>query len=487
MIIRIAPGALLACLLVMFFALPARAELHYVTRGQSNRIVIFVDALRSDPGKFFRWGEGVASWPELMAGDSAVDSSQLPLARYDSAVLSFGGGAEDRASVPQLATRALSDLKAKGAVEGYQSIIFVAHGAGGLVLKSMLVQSSNAGAASLAAKTKVVFLLSVPAEGRAAATFLTTLAQNQGLAVDFGSVDVSVFLQGLDTLWSEYLARRSAIRRLEIYCRSETDPSFGLKVAAGQYTTGGCDDTGQETGTDHNSIAKPASRDSTVYKWVRHHLADYFQRFPSDPGKAPEPAPVASAEGVTTNIPVVPPPATLPAAAAATLPEAPPPARPAAASASAVAAANQPANDLIPVAPASQSATGATAGKGAAGSTLARTGRTPRNLPPIALARPLRGGDWTFALKDSNCNLNTQLWVVQLHDRHLTSESWDTRIASDGRFTINAPAHCGTEAVRGQVSGIYGSGWYNFSDQCLQIYCRTKFTLTWRQPVPQSH
>lgn len=497
---KFAARTAVACLLTMSCAGLARADLHFVTKGQSNRIIIFLDALQSEPTKSFRWGEGVASWPELMAKDEAGEAAQLPLARYDSALLSFGGASRDRATVPQLATRALAELKSRGVVESYQSIIFVAQGAGGLVLKSMLVQSTIAGTASLSAKTKVVFLLSVPAEGRPAASFLATLLQNQALAVDFGTIDIGLFLQGLDSLWSEYLARRSATRRLEIYCRSETDASFGQKVAAGQYTTGGCDDNGQEPGTDHDSIARPASREAGMYVWVRHHIADYFQRFPSDPGKAaPPPAVVAAAtvksgEGQTIAIPAVPTsPAMAPAApvvaapvAAAVPPPVPPPAS-AEPSPAAVLAQTPSAGDFTPVAPAGQTVP---SGQASLKQSSAPAAGRHTDTAPSASARTtapaphaLRNGEWTFALRDTSCNLKSQLWVVQLRDRHLTSSEWDTRISPDGHFTINAPAHCGRETVQGQVSGTYGSGWYIYSDQCLSIYCKSRFTLTWRRPA----
>ena len=487
MIHRIAAAFLCALLLGLAAIAPASAELRFVTRGKSSRIIIFLDGLQSDPAKSFRWGEGVGSWPELMAGDSAAENKQWPLSHYDTAVLSFAGSAADRISVPQLATKGLADLRAKAVIESYDTIIFVAHGAGGLVLKSMLVQSAVAGSSSLAAKTRVAFLLSVPAEGRPAANFLSALAQNQSLAVSFGTVDVATFLQGLESLWSEYLSRRTPVRRLEVYCRSETEASFGVKIAAGQYTTEGCDDNGQETSTDHNSIARPASREAGVYRWVRTHLADYFQRFPPDGDKVEPSVMVASAEGVAKAVPDAAegPPLPLTKAVQAAQPA------PATAEPPKVVAAAAPANDLSPVesAPAASSSP---APKPAAPpspppvSGAADHPRIFRAAPPAAIIKPARSGNWTFSLKGADCNLSNQLWVVQVRDRKLTSDAWNTKLANDGKFAITKSSACATELVRGKVSGTLGLGWYLYADPCHAIYCRTKFKMTWRLPVEAS-
>ena len=260
MIHRFVVGLLIASVLALAAASSARAELRFVARGKSNRIIVFIDGLAADPAKAFRWGDGVGSWPELMAADAVSEAKQLPLERYDTAILSLTNTPADHSSVPQQAIRGLADLKAKGVIEGYESIVFIAQGAGGLVLKSMLVQSATSGSGALTAKSKVVFLLSVPAQGRPAADFLSVLAAHQGLAINFGALDVGVFLQGLESLWSEYLSRRGPTKRLEVYCRHENAPTYGVAVAARQYTTEGCDDNSQDSAADHQSIARPASR-----------------------------------------------------------------------------------------------------------------------------------------------------------------------------------------------------------------------------------
>lgn len=472
MIHRIAAGLLIASLLTFSAASSAKAELRFVTHGQSNRIIIFIDGLLADPSKAFRWGEGVGSWPELMAADATSEAKQLPLERYDTAILSFAGAATDHNSVPQLAIRGLNDLKSKGVVEDYESVVFVAYGAGGLVLKSMLVQSATSGAAALNAKSRVAFLLSVPAQGRPAADFLTVLAAHEGLAVNFGALDVGVFLQGLESLWSEYLSKRGPTKRFEVYCRHENAATFGFTVAAGQYTTEGCDDNSEDRAADHQSIARPASRDAGVYRWVRTHLADYFQRFPSDPGKPKASSEVAAAEGATSAVPSI--IAAKPAEAFT-----PAPATPAAAAVSASAA---------PVTPTSQTVNPRIAENGSTSPSQTVPDPVPRmgGLAGLHEARQPHSGDWTFAIKGPDCNLAGQLWVVQIHEHRLKTDDWNAKIASDGKFTVDSSGACATELVRGTVSGRFGSGWYLYANPCKSLYCRTRFQMTWRRPVPSS-
>ena len=487
MIHRFVVGLLMVSALTLAAASSAMAELRWVSHGRSNRIIIFIDGLQADAGKAFRWGDGVGSWPELMAADATSEARQLPLGRYDTAILSFNGTPADRASVPQLAIRGLADLKAKGVLDAYDSIVFIAHGAGGLVLKSMMVQSATSGSAALTAKSKAIFLLSVPAQGRPAASFLSVLAAHQSLAVNFGALDVVVFLQGLESLWSEYLSKRGPTKRLEVYCRHESAPTFGVAVTAGQYTTEGCDDNSEDRTADHQSIARPASRDAGVYRWVRTHLAEYFTRYPSDPGKPLATTEVAAAEVVTTVpaaaspatvaatpvkpaealTPVPPQNVTVPAPATSPLPSAP------------AVAEGQPDSPRIaeatPVEP-QNAGTAPMRPEPRFGS------HTPASRPP-----ELRNGDWTFTLHGDNCNLPSVQRVVQVHQRRLTSDTWSARIAGNGKFLVDTSSACTTELVRGHISGEVGSGWYLFADPCHSLYCRARFHLTWRHPIPNAH
>lgn len=455
----------------------ASPTLQFISRGKSNRIIVFVDGLTSDPDKTFRWGQGVPSWPELMAADTTSEKKQLPLSRYDVAELSFKGAAEGQRTVPQLATKALGELKAKGVLDGYDSISFVAYSAGGLVLKSMLIQTSISGSPALTAKTKTVFLLSVPAQGKAASDFLSLLSTQKPLVASFSGSDVPVFLQGLESLWSEYLATRSPTRPLKIYCLHETEPTFGAAVKPGQFAAEGCDDSGEQSGADHITIAKPGSREAGAYKWVEGKLADYFQRFPSDPGKpkpgaTPTVAVAANDPAVTssTKPAAVVSPQPLAAANATQTPNTPiPPTPPDAAVAATLPAPTAPAAPVREVA--------AVAALPSAPLPAYRP-----SLPP-AQAAPTRTGDWTFSLHGADCNLTEQLWVVKIEDRKIGSENWKASVGDDGKFSMQQTSSCATELVRGSISGKRGSGWYLYADPCSGSYCRVRFKMTWRQPV----
>ena len=465
---------------------PASPSLQYIARGKSNRLIVFVDGLTNDPDKTFRWGQGVPSWPELMAADTTSEKKQLPLSRYDVAELSFKGAADGQRTVPQLATKALGELKAKGVLTDYDSISFVAYSAGGLVLKSMLIQSSISGSSALTAKTKTVFLLSVPAQGKAAADFLALLSKEKTLAANFSGADVPVFLQGLESLWSEYLASRSPTRPLKIYCLRETESTFGVAVKPGQYAAEGCDDSGEQSGADHITIAKPGSREAGAYKWVEGKLADYFQRFPSDPGKAKTPA-VAPPVAVAANDPAV-TSSTKPAAPALTV-------QPLAAAAAATQTptARQTATTPTPPQPpaAADAAVAATIPAPAPAPSVAAVAALPAaplaptrrpSLPP-AQSPPPKPGNWTFSLQGTDCNLSEQLWVVKVQEGRIRSDNWTAKVGLDGKFASQKTSACATELVRGAISGKRGGGWYLYADPCHATYCRVRFKMTWRLPV----
>ena len=407
---------------------PASPSLQYIARGKSNRLIVFVDGLTNDPDKTFRWGQGVPSWPELMAADTTSEKKQLPLSRYDVAELSFKGAADGQRTVPQLATKALGELKAKGVLTDYDSISFVAYSAGGLVLKSMLIQSSISGSSALTAKTKTVFLLSVPAQGKAAADFLALLSKEKTLAANFSGADVPVFLQGLESLWSEYLASRSPTRPLKIYCLRETESTFGVAVKPGQYAAEGCDDSGEQSGADHITIAKPGSREAGAYKWVEGKLAEYFQRFPSDPGKAKTPA-VTPPVAVAANDPAV-TSSTKPATPALT-------AQPLAAAAATqtpiapqIATTPTPPQPVAPADAAVATVPPAPAPDVAAVAALPAAPLAPMRRPsvPPPQSPPPRPGNWTFSLQGANCNLPEQLWVVKVQEGRIRSDNWAAKV-----------------------------------------------------------
>jgi len=464
---------------------PAAATLQFASHGNSNRLIVFVDGLTTEPDKTFRWGLGVPSWPELMAADTWSEKKQLPLSRYDVAELSFKAAADGQRSIPQLATRALAEFQAKGVLEGYDSLSFVAYSAGGLVLKSMLIQSSISGASALTAKTKAVFLLSVPAQGRAAADFLALLDKQKPLAATFSGSDIAGFLQGLESLWSEYLANRGPTRPLKIYCLHETEPTFGAAVKPGQYAAEGCDDSTEQGGADHITIAKPGSRDARTYRWVEGKLADYFLRFPSDPGPAKTPA----------TLPAVTPPRQMatndPTATATTDPDAALSQPLAAVTATQTPAAplprmqqDMPADaalaDVVPAAPLASSIATPSPEVSEIAALPPPIGR--RGPAPFQ-SRPPKSGDWTFALHGPDCNLPEQLWVVQVQERAIQRDGWLASVAPDGTFVTEQASSCATELVRGVIAGRRGAGWYLYADPCRGLYCRVRFKMTWRLPV----
>ncbi len=477
---------------------PAGPNLQFLSRGKSNRIVVFVDGLTADPDKTFRWGQGVPSWPELMIADTTPEKKQLPLSRYDLAMLSFKGAQDGQSTVPQLATKALLELKAKGVLDGYESISFVGYSAGGLVLKSMLIQSSISGSSALTAKTKAVFLLSVPAQGKSASDFLAMLSREKPLVASFTGGEVPVFLQGLKSLWSEYLASRSPTRPLKIYCLHETQPTYGQSVKPGQYTAEGCDDSAEQSGSDHVTIAKPGSREAGTYRWVESKLADYFARFPSDPGKPKPSASLAvavndpeatssttlSTNSAVTTKPVAATPPVPPAPAVAAAPQQPmTPVPPAQASQMPSPAAQI--ADSAPaaaVAPASRGPEPAVAEVAALPPATASREMRRSVLPPPLQAAPPRPGNWTFSLKGDDCNLPEQLWVVKVQERKIRSENWKANIATDGKFVSQRTSACVTELVRGAIAGKRGGGWYLYADPCNAMYCRVRFKMTWRLP-----
>ena len=261
---------LAACLLL---STTARAELRFVNRTTSGKLIVFVHGLWGDPALSFTSAAG-QSWPDLMISDTQTVRGQTPLATYSIATLSFPAGRNDRLSLPQIATNLLTDLLDTGVFDTNQELYFISHSLGGLALKEMFLNEAISRRTPLLERTKAIFFIATPSSGTEAAAFVGRLptAIPGRLVVDIRTIADNSFLQALQNKWHELL--RVTAPRPAIYCAYETRSVFGLLVVPQQYADTYCDEIPRAENEDHISIVKPGSHSSPIYVWVRGRLAE---------------------------------------------------------------------------------------------------------------------------------------------------------------------------------------------------------------------
>jgi hypothetical protein len=485
-----------------------RAELRLITGRGSDHLIIFVHGLWGDANASFKPASG-ASWPELMANDSAVSSDQISLSSYDTMLLTFSEPSSQSAqkeTIPQIAAHALSEIEAAGVVDRYKRLVFIGYSAGGLVLKSMMIQASAAKATTLISRTEAIFLVSTPAEGPPGAGFLMRLAANHPLLANLAPSEAGGFLEDLESLWTEFLTSRDLSQPPRVFCAHETQPTFGLAVQGDQFASSGCDGDRLTIDANHLDVAKPASTSGPIYQWVKAKLAEQRRLFPlpGDRVSAPKSLPTmsaAAAEAQTLDtlsdaqhapgqgeaflaLPGVASgnksQATASQAAKAPVTEIAPDKSATPPTSSSVTADAEPPTAPPANAPqveAARPSTPTIAQEGGASTSRKITRGNHVIIASSARAAPAVNGDWVFTIGAGKCDTLSRQWGVHISGRTVSSTYWTLKLDAGGKIIYDSSDLCSRERIIGRVAGTFGSGTYIYHNDCLGLFCRAHFTL----------
>ena len=273
------------CLGLLCGSIPARAQFSYVTPGDGRPLIVFLHGLGGGAVTSFKAKSGAKSWPELMRDDIDHVRGARPLGDYATATLSFPATCSDRVTVPQVAASLARTLYDDDVWVRHPSIIFIGYSLGGLVIQEMLTTSQHDPRyGALVDRTAGVIFLATPAGGSDHADGLATLLEQVPgfdrtcpLVKDLRSIDSNALLQKLDTDWRKFVQAEERIkgreRRLRCACLYETKSVLGVMIVGQSASAAICDDR-LAMNEDHVSIAKPASRNSEVYKRARGLIAD---------------------------------------------------------------------------------------------------------------------------------------------------------------------------------------------------------------------
>jgi predicted acylesterase/phospholipase RssA len=218
--------------------------------NQNSKILIFVHGIFGNPVDSWRCRTSNTTWPELVQQDTDFDGFDIYSAGYASQLLATN------ASIADLAERLYLRLSAEGALDAkYQSVDFVVHSLGGLVVKDMLLKHHDT-----LKRVDHILQFGVPTTG-------SRLARLGGLFSSQAQVLApSDTLANLDREW------KAVATRPQVRCAYETIPIHGTIVVDGNSATASCDGPSTAIDADHVRMVQPCSKDSISHLLLRQTM-----------------------------------------------------------------------------------------------------------------------------------------------------------------------------------------------------------------------
>lgn len=227
------------------------AELREVRKASGRSLVIFVHGVRDDGVKTWTNEVTGAQWPKLMMSDNVFDGVDIMTYHYSSQL--FGG---HNLSISNVADRLGIRLNLE-LQNGYDSVVFVAHSMGGIVVRNLLLKQRK-----LAEKVPLVYFLSTPTAGSDVAKIADALGIKSQQLSAMRSFEQSNFLEDQNSSWRAWHEKKTYS-----LCAYETRKTKGMKVVDAASAQSLCDGDVLPAEQNHSNIAKPASKSSLVYKF----------------------------------------------------------------------------------------------------------------------------------------------------------------------------------------------------------------------------
>ena len=241
----------------------------FFQKPNAEKLIVFVHGLTGDP--VTTWssdGDSPFFWPEQLAKDSGFENTD---------VFSFGYTSDVGAplNIPQLAQHLQTTLSELNRFIQYQSISFVAHSLGGLVVRHFILDHFQE------MKIGTVVLLSTPNFGHHMSRVAKLFSANAHLdQLDPGPGN---FIDGLNDKWRKEFREKRDRESFRMAAGYELFPMFKKYIKVGiiveKYAAVNFASHTQAFEDDHERIAKPKSESDLKYIWVRQQLLE----LPRDP------------------------------------------------------------------------------------------------------------------------------------------------------------------------------------------------------------
>lgn len=238
-----------------------RDELRELRADGRNNLLVFVHGIRDDGNETWTNADTNANWPDMIRSDPRFDDFDLSTYHYSSSLF-FNGNLSISNIADQLAFRLDREL-----IDSYNSIVFVAHSMGGLVVRNLLIKNDR-----IARKVPLIYFLATPSAGSDIAKLGTSLGLESRQLDALTSFERSNFLQDQNSAWraSEVLSRIYSL------CAFESRRTLGVIVVDQASAQSLCTGVTVPSGETHSGIARPHSQGSIVYEAFADRVDELF-------------------------------------------------------------------------------------------------------------------------------------------------------------------------------------------------------------------
>ena len=247
---------------------PTVPSAHFVKSPHNQKVIIFVHGVLGDMDNTWVNPETAASWPQLIAEDSVMQS-------YDVYVYGYLTRCEGRASnIYEISNRFAQELQDNDFFSKYQEIDFITHSMGGLVTKQMLSSLNNPAGLDKLQRIHAVLFIAVPSAGADLASIASWISSNPQFK-NMSREDAQVFLQTIDGAWNTVIRNRDQHHPFpRAFVAYETRDLGLLRVVPPLFTSQVSDLPPLALDYDHVRIVKPESRSSEIYKWANRRILE---------------------------------------------------------------------------------------------------------------------------------------------------------------------------------------------------------------------
>lgn len=197
-------------------------------------------------------------WPKLMEGDPAFKDFDIYVYEYPTSL--FG----ECMAVSDLAGAMHTHLKSDAVFEDHESVIFLAHSMGGLIVRTFLLRYRDK-----ADNVPMIIFMATPSAGSWKAkvgSLLPTCPQVE----DLRKLDVNSFLKTQQSDW----LNASFKDRIVSHCGIETQTSGGSLTVDRSSASLLCTGELLSIPTDHSHVVKPNSTDDLPHRFLKNVLSD---------------------------------------------------------------------------------------------------------------------------------------------------------------------------------------------------------------------
>jgi hypothetical protein len=215
---------------------------------------VFVHGVIGDVTATWKNSQATSDWPEIVNQDCKMDNYDIFSVSYNSPLI------KEALTIPELSNRLVLELESKKILKNYESIVFVGHSMGNLVIRDAIWNTSKFNDV----KDILLISLGAPSNGASIANLANRISDNPQFK-NMVEIDYNAYLQSLNQMWL------NDKKNIEIACAYETMnfPGIGSKIVMRGSATAICTrNSYRAIEANHVDMVKPRSVDDLIHQWL---------------------------------------------------------------------------------------------------------------------------------------------------------------------------------------------------------------------------